>query len=60
MVNSINKHAQPFLSKGVKLITLELAQTEWDIAVAWNKKIENKQRDIFLAMNINHIVNVAV
>ncbi|WP_255545844.1 MULTISPECIES: hypothetical protein [Gilliamella] len=44
----------------MKLITLELAQTGWDIAVAWNEKIENKQRDLFLAMNINHIVNVAV
>ncbi|WP_280523633.1 hypothetical protein [Gilliamella apis] len=44
----------------MKLITLELAQMGWDIAVAWNEKIENKQRDIFLAMNINHIVNVAV
>ena len=44
----------------MKLITLELAQMGWDIAVASNEKIENKQRDIFLAMNINHIVNVAV
>ena len=60
MLNSINKNAYLFLSKGMKLITLELAQTGWDIAVAWNEKIENKQRDIFLAMNINHIVNVAV
>ena len=44
----------------MKLITLELAQTGWDIAVAWNEKIENKQRELFLAMNINHIANVAV
>lgn len=49
-----------FLPKGVKLVTLELAQTGWDIAVAWNEKIENKQRDLFLEMNINHITNVVV
>ena len=49
-----------FLPKGVKLISLELTQTGWDIAVAWNKKIENKQRDLFLDMNINHIKNVVV
>ena len=49
-----------FLPKGVKLITLDLAQQGWDIAVAWNKRIENKQRDLFLDMNINHIKNVVV
>ena len=49
-----------FLPKGVKLISLELTQTGWDIAVAWNKKIDNKQRDLFLEMNINHIKNVVV
>ena len=49
-----------FLPKGVKLISLELMQTGWDIAVAWNKRIENKQRDLFLDMNINHIKNVVV
>ncbi|MBI0038164.1 hypothetical protein H3T61_07975 [Gilliamella sp. B14384H2] len=49
-----------FLPKGVKLITLDLAQQGWDIAVAWNKRIENKKRDLFLDMNINHIKNVVV
>ena len=49
-----------FLPKGVKLISLELMQMGWDIAVAWNKRIENKQRDLFLDMNINHIKNVVV
>lgn len=49
-----------FLPKGVKLISLELTQTGWDIAVVWNKKIDNKQRDLFLEMNINHIKNVVV
>lgn len=49
-----------FLPKRVKLISLELTQTGWDIAVAWNKKIDNKQRDLFLDMNINHIKNVVV
>ncbi|WP_294882745.1 hypothetical protein [uncultured Gilliamella sp.] len=49
-----------FLPKGVKLISLELTQTGWDIAVAWNKRIENKKRDLFLDMNINHIKNVVV
>lgn len=49
-----------FLPKGVKLISLELTQSGWDIAVAWNKKIDNKQRDLFLDMNINHIKNVVV
>lgn len=49
-----------FLPKGVKLITLDLAQLGWDIAVAWNKRIENKKRDLFLDMNINHIKNVVV
>ena len=49
-----------FLPKGVKLISLELTQPKWDIAVAWNKRIENKKRDLFLDMNINHIKNVVV
>lgn len=49
-----------FLPKGVKLITLDLAQLGWDIAVALNKRIENKKRDLFLDMNINHIKNVVV
>lgn len=49
-----------FLPRGVKLISLELTQTGWDIAVAWNKRIENKKRDLFLDMNINHIKNVVV
>lgn len=49
-----------FLPKGVKLVMLKLAQTGWDIALAWNEKIENKQRDLFLQMNINHITNVVV
>ena len=44
----------------MKLITLDLAQTGWNIAVVWNKKIDNKQRDLFLDMNINHIKNVVV
>ena len=44
----------------MKLITLDLAQTGWDIVVAWNKRIENKQRDLFLDMDINHIKNVVV
>ena len=49
-----------FLPRGVKLISLELTQTGWDIAVAWNKRIENKKRDLFLDININHIKNVVV
>lgn len=44
----------------MKLITLDLAQTGWNIAVVWNKKIDNKQRDLFLDMDINHIKNVVV
>ena len=44
----------------MKLITLELAQTGCGIAVALNKKVDNKQRDLFLDMNINHIKNVVV
>ncbi|XKM13177.1 LysR family transcriptional regulator [Orbaceae bacterium ac157xtp] len=39
-----------FLPKGVKLVIPELNQTGWDIAVAWNSKIPNTKRDLFLEM----------
>lgn len=39
-----------FLPKGVELMMPELDQPGWDIAVAWNAKVENNKRDLFLAM----------